>query len=127
MGAAAELALARMDQDTAHVAALWDKARALFADWQLNGSADARYRGNLNIRREAVDVARLMSDLRQLCFSAGSACASESRKPSRILSAIGLAPEQARTSVRLGFGRYSTIAELEQAAEWLNAAASQQG
>ena len=43
----------------------------------LNGSADARWQGNLNIRRDGLDVARLMSDVREVMFSAGSACASE--------------------------------------------------
>lgn len=126
-GAAAALALERMEADAAHVSALWDRARELFSGWDLNGSAEARYRGNLNIRRAGVDVARLMSDLRQLCFSAGSACASESAKPSRVLSALGLAPEEARGSIRLGFGRHTTLAELEEAAELVNNAAAQQG
>ena len=127
MGAAAQLALERMEADAAHVEALWRRARALFADWQLNGSAERRWHGNLNIRREGVDVARLLSDVREVMFSAGSACASESGKPSRILGAIGLSPEQARGSVRLGFGRYTTLAELEAAVELINCAAAQQG
>ena len=126
MGAAAHFALERMAADGEHVGALWRRARELFAGWQLNGSAEQRYKGNLNIRREGLDVARLMSDVRQVMFSAGSACASESGKPSRILAAIGLAPEQARGSVRIGFGRYTTLEQLEEAAELLNNAAAQQ-
>ena len=127
MGAAAEVARLRMADDAAHVSALWHHARELFCGWQLNGSAEQRYRGNLNIRRDRIDVARLMSDARQVMFSAGSACASESGKPSRILAAIGLTPEQARGSVRLGFGRYTTLEQLEQAAGLINNAAAQQG
>ena len=127
MGAAAQVALERMAEDAAHVSMLWKRARELFAGWQLNGSAEQRYRGNLNIRREGIDVARLMSDVREAMFSAGSACASESGKPSRILSAIGLSPEEARGSIRLGFGRYTTLAELERAAELIKDAAAQQG
>jgi len=126
MGAAAELACERMAEDAAHVSALWHHARDLFAGWQINGSAEHRYRGNLNIRRDGIDVARLMSDAREVMFSAGSACASESGKPSRILAAIGLTPEQARGSIRLGFGRYTTREQLEQAAELINDAAAQQ-
>ena len=125
-GAAAKLALERMEADSVHVAGLWSRARELFAGWQLNGSAEHRYKGNLNIRREGIDVARLMSDARQVMFSAGSACASETGKPSRILAAIGLGPEQARGSVRIGFGRYTTVEQLEQAAELVDIAAAQQ-
>jgi cysteine desulfurase len=127
MGAAAQVAAERMASDAEHVAALWHRARGLFADWQLNGSAEQRYKGNLNIGRAGLDVARLMSDVREVMFSAGSACASESNKPSRILAAIGLTPEQARGSIRLGFGRYTTVEQLEQAAELINNAAAQQG
>ena len=127
MGAAAQVALERMEEDGVHVATLWAKALELFSGWHLNGSAEARYRGNLNIRKDGLDVARLMSDLREVMFSAGSACASESGKPSRILAAIGLTPEQARGSIRLGFGRYTTMAELEEAAGLIIHAAAQQG
>ncbi len=127
MGAAAQLALERMHDDAAHVAALWNRARELFAGWQLNGSAQQRYKGNLNIRRDGLDVARLMSDVREVMFSAGSACASEAGKPSRILGAIGLTHDQARGSVRIGFGRYTTLDELERAAGMLIRAAAQQG
>lgn len=127
MGVAAQLALERMDDDAAHVARLWECARGLFADWTLNGSATHRYKGNLNLRRDGLDVARLMSDLREVMFSAGSACASESGRPSRILAAIGLSQAEARGSIRLGFGRYSNAEELEAAAEMVNHAAAQQG
>ena len=127
MGAAVELARRRMAEDAEHVSALWHRARELFTGWQLNGSAQHRYRGNLNIRRDGLDVARLMSDAREVMFSVGSACASESGKPSRILAAIGLTPEQARGSIRLGFGRYTTMAELEEGAGMINHAAAQQG
>ena len=128
-GAAAALAADRMEEDGAHVAALWARARAqeMFADWELNGSADQRWLGNLNLRRDGLDVARLMSDCRQIMFSAGSACASGSGRPSHVLQAIGLDSAAAKSSIRLGFGRYTTMSELELAAETLNRAALQQG
>lgn len=126
-GAAAELAARRMVEDEAHVEALWHRARALLADWQLNGSADRRWRGNLNLRRDGVDVARLMSDLRDLAFSAGSACASGSGRPSHVLRAIGLSDGQAKSSIRIGFGRYTTMAEVEDACARIKAAAAAQG
>ena len=126
LGAAVKLSIDRMDEDVAHVTALFGRARELFAGWRLNGSAVHRYKGNLNIHREGLDVARLMSDVREVCFSAGSACASETNKPSRILGAIGLSPEEARGSIRLGFGRYTTLAEVEEAAHLINTAAEAQ-
>jgi len=116
LGAAAQVALDTIDEDEAHVGALFARGRELFAGWQLNGSATHRYKGNLNIRREVLDIARLMSDARDVCFSAGSACASEAKKPSRVLSAIGLSVEEARGSIRLGFGRYTTMSQFEEGA-----------
>ncbi|MBO0750253.1 MAG: cysteine desulfurase [Porphyrobacter sp.] len=126
LGAAAKVALETMDEDEAHVGALFERGRELFDGWQLNGSAKHRYKGNLNIRREGLDVARLMSDVREVCFSAGSACASEAKKPSRVLTAIGLSLEQARGSIRLGFGRYTTLDEFEQGAALILEAARAQ-
>jgi cysteine desulfurase len=126
-GAAAAVALARMADDAAHVAALWDRARDLFGTWTLNGSETARYRGNLNLRRDGLDVARLMSEVREVAFSAGSACASGSGRPSHVLRAIGLSDSEAKSSIRLGFGRYTMLEELERAAALLDQAAAEQG
>ena len=122
-GAAAKLAADRMEADAAHVATLWNHAVAAFSDWTINGSATARYKGNLNIRRDGVDAARLISECRNLAFSAGSACASGSGRPSHVLRAIGLTDAQAKSSIRLGFGRYTTVEEIDIAAQEINRAA----
>ena len=76
-GAAAMLLDDRRKQDRDHVEHLWQIARSAFAGWSVNGSLDHRYHGNLNVRRADIDVARLISDARDVAFSAGSACASE--------------------------------------------------
>ncbi|MGN6818959.1 MAG: cysteine desulfurase family protein [Sphingomonas sp.] len=126
-GAAAALMAARRKEDTAHVGRLWAAARAVLDDtWILNGSADHRYCGNLNIRRDGLDVARLMSDLRAIAFSAGSACASGSGRPSHVLEAIGLSDAEARSSIRIGFGRYTTEDDLVTALNRIDAAARAQ-
>ncbi len=125
-GAAAQLAAHRMEADAAHVETLWNRATELFADWTINGSMTHRYKGNLNIRRDGLDVARLMSECREVMFSAGSACASGSGRPSHVLRAIGLSDAQAKTSIRLGWGRYTTLEEIERASELINAAAERQ-
>jgi len=106
-GVAAALMIERRDADAAHVARLFALAVAGLPGWQVNGSIDARYRGNVNVRHEGLDVNRLMSDLRDVAFSAGSACASGSGRSSHVLRAIGLSEAEARSSIRLGFGRYT--------------------
>ncbi|MEO7682035.1 MAG: aminotransferase class V-fold PLP-dependent enzyme, partial [Sphingomonas sp.] len=126
-GAAAMLAVERWEDDAAHVGNLWRAAvERLGAAWAINGTTDHRYHGNLNVRRHGLDVARLMSDLRDVAFSAGSACASGSGRPSHVLRAIGLAEHEMRSSIRLGFGRYTTEAELTDAIDRIVAAADAQ-
>lgn len=126
-GAAAALAARRMEEDSAHVEALWRRARELLSRWTLNGSAEHRWHGNLNLRLDGLDVARLMSDLRDVAFSAGSACASGSGRPSHVLKALGLSDGQAKSSIRLGFGRYTEPREIEGACARIEAAAAAQG
>ena len=131
----------RREADAAHVATLWGVALSAFAasrrptpdpflpgrgGWSVNGSVERRYLGNLNIRNAGLDVARLMSDLRDIAFSAGSACASGSGRSSHVLRAIGLPEADARSSIRLGFGRYTTVAELAEAVARIVAAAEAQ-
>ena len=126
-GAAAKLADERCTRDYDHVQKLWKAAiHALGPGWIVNGSTAHRYHGNLNIRREGVDAARLIADLRDIAFSLGSACASGSGRPSHVLRALGLDYRQARSSVRLGFGRYTTQQELVDACHRLARAALEQ-
>jgi cysteine desulfurase len=113
-GAAAALAHARMFEDTAHVASLWDHALAMLPPgWVINGSTEARYRGNLNLRRAGLDANRLISEVRSVAFSAGSACASGSGRPSHVLRALGLADADLKSSIRIGFGRYTRAKDVE--------------
>lgn len=126
-GAAATIAAARMKEDARTVDALWNAARDILSRWTLNGSSEHRWRGNLNLRLPGLDVARLMSDVRNVAFSAGSACASGSGRPSHVLKAIGLSDSEAKASIRLGFGRYSDLGELVDACERIEAAAAVQG
>lgn len=126
-GAAAALMAERHDEDCAHVEKLWAIATHHFGDrWTINGSDCARYPGNLNIRLDGLDAARLISDVRGVAFSAGSACASGSGRPSHVLSALGLSKEEANASIRLGFGRYTSEEELEEAIDLILGAAGEQ-
>ena len=55
----------------ARVEALWDYALAAFGQgWTINGSQTQRYHGNLNLRRARLDVGRLISEVRDVAFSA---------------------------------------------------------
>ena len=126
-GAAARLADERSTRDYDHVQKLWKAAvRALGPGWVINGCTHCRYYGNLNIRREGVDGARLIADLRDIAFSLGSACGSGSGRPSHVLRALGLDYRESRSSIRLGFGRYTTESELVDACHRIARAAVEQ-
>lgn len=125
-GVAASLAQQHFKRDAAHVETLWAVASKKLAQWQINGSQTSRYRGNLSIRRDGLDAGRLISELRHIAISAGSACASGSGRPSHVLKAIGLNNAEARSSIRIGFGRYTTATELCDALDCINEAADHQ-
>lgn len=126
-GAAAALATAMRETDAAHVERLWHVALdTLGPGWTVNGSTDQRYHGNLNLRRDGLDAARLLAELRDIAFSLGSACASGSGRPSHVLRALGLTDAEARSSIRLGFGRYTNEEELADACRRIAAVAAAQ-
>lgn len=129
LGEAARLAAERREADAVHIKKLFEIALATLGQgWIINGSIDHRYHGNLNLRRNGLDIdgARLISDMRNVAFSLGSACASGSGRPSHVLRAIGLADRQARASIRLGFGRYTGEEELASACRRIDEAARAQ-
>ena len=70
-GAAARLMAKRRDLDADHVFDLFGLAHTYLGGWTVNGSIERRYYGNLNAFRPGLDVARLMSDVRDVAFSAG--------------------------------------------------------
>ena len=125
-GEASRLLAERRGEDHDRVERLWRIARELTAGWTLNGSAEQRYHGNLNLRRDGIDAARLISEVRQVALSAGSACASGSGRPSHVLAALGLTGPKARSSLRFGFGRYTKEAELRTALGFVLEAAERQ-
>ncbi len=125
-GRAAEIAGAEMAGETARISAL--KTRLLegitgrLSGVALNGHAERRVAGNLNLAFEGIDAEALMRALPRLAVSSGSACTSAAVEPSYVLQALGLPDERARGSIRLAVGRFNTEAEIDQAVEELAAA-----
>lgn len=126
-GAAAALAAERFDADADHVERLWSLALDMLPEWTINGAANPRYHGNLNVRREGVNGLRLMSDARDIAFSLGSACGSGSGKVSHVLRAMGVSEADARASIRLGWGRYTSEQQLREGLTAIREAARLQG
>ena len=86
-------------------------------DVYLNGSEGERVPGNLNLSFAYVEGESLMMGIKDLAVSSGSACTSASLEPSYVLKALGVEEELAHTSLRIGFGRFTTENEVKYATD----------
>jgi cysteine desulfurase len=77
------------------------------------GEEERRLPGNLNLSFAGVEGEALLTSLKDLAVSSGSACTSASIEPSHVLKAIGVADELAHASIRFGLGRFSTREEVD--------------
>ena len=83
---------------------------------KLNGTyGNERLANNINMSFRFVESESLliMLDMKGICVSAGSACATGEKNPSHVLMAIGLTQELANGSVRFTIGRNTTKEELD--------------
>lgn len=118
-GRAVEIAIAERTSEAARVGALRD--RLLERLTQLggvacNGHPTERLAGNCNVAIEGIEADALLSALRDVAISSGSACSSAEPAPSHVLRALGLTEAAVRSSIRIGLGRGTTETEIERAA-----------
>lgn len=73
----------------------------------------------MNISFAGVEGESLIMAVKEMAVSSGSACTSASLEPSYILRAIGVEEDLAHTSLRIGFGRFTTEEEVDFAIELL--------
>ena len=83
----------------------------------LNGHPTERLPNNLNLSFGYVEGESLMMGISEIAVSSGSACTSSSLEPSYVLRSMGVGDELAHSSVRFGFGRYTTLEEVNYAAD----------
>ncbi|OYX76755.1 MAG: IscS subfamily cysteine desulfurase [Sphingomonadales bacterium 32-65-25] len=126
LGEAARIAGERMAADHAHALQLRDRLLAgLSVLHRINGDLERRWPGNLNLSFPGV-VMPLIQQLHGLAISSGSACAAVTGRASHVLTALGLPEPTAKASLRLGFGRFTTTAQIDTAATLINAAVQRQ-
>jgi cysteine desulfurase len=128
VGLGVACAIAR-DEMAAEAARLVELRRRFFAalhrripGMRLNGSGEQRVAGNLNIGFPGIDAEKLLEACATVAASTGSACSSASIEPSYVLRALGLDAAAARASFRLCVGRFTTVPEIDFAADALVAA-----
>mmetsp|Transcript_191 Transcript_191/g.329 ORF Transcript_191/g.329 Transcript_191/m.329 type:complete len:444 (+) Transcript_191:209-1540(+) len=116
-GEACAVAKEELDRDYKHVSDLYKRMYNRLNDGleeiYINGSTEHRYPGNLNISFAYVEGESLMTSLEGIALSSGSACTSASLEPSYVLKHIGVDDELAHTSLRIGFTRFTTEAEVD--------------
>ena len=117
-GAACEVAIEQQEEDQTQMEALTRRLHAALLDahptLRLFGHPEKRLPGSLNIGfpgLPAEEVIRNVSD--HVAVSSGSACASATSEPSRVLLALGLEPEVAATGVRISLGRFTTTQDID--------------
>ncbi len=118
MGEACEICRQEMAKDAEHSLALrkrfWDGLKDI-EEVHVNGDAERRLPGNLNVSLAFVEGESLIMSLKDLAVSSGSACTSASLEPSYVLRALGLNDELAHSSLRFSFGRFTTEEEVDYA------------
>lgn len=91
---------------------LWDGIKHI-KEVYLNGSAENRVAGNLNVSFNYIEGESLIMALSDIAVSSGSACTSASLEPSYVLRSLGRNDELAHSSIRFSIGRYTTSAEID--------------
>lgn len=119
LGEASRLAIEEMEFDAQHITKLNNKFYEVInnnlSHLVLNGDKVQRYDGNLNISFSCVEGESLIMAIKDMAVSSGSACTSASLEPSYVLRAIGVEEDLAHTSLRIGFGRFTTEEEIDYA------------
>lgn len=121
LGEAAAIAKREMAAEAERLTGLRDrfyrKITERLPEVYLNGDLGHRIPGNLNLSFAYVEGEGLMMGIKDLSVSSGSACTSASLEPSYVLRALGVTEDLAHTSLRIGFGRFTTETEVEYAAD----------
>lgn len=79
----------------------------------VNGDMNMRIPNNLNVSFNYVDGNTLISNLKKIAVTSGSACGSETLKTSHVLHALGLSGNLAKSTLRFGIGRFNTEEEID--------------
>lgn len=115
-GAACELATIDLKEECARLHAMQKRIREAimprFPQVRLNGPREGRLCNNLSFSFPDLAPDDMVLGLSGIAYSSGSACNSSNPKPSHVLKAMGLEDQLARSTLRLGLGRFTTEHEV---------------
>ena len=121
MASAAEMILQKGENERPRVNALHDKFVSQLQDaWatvRVNGPVGAwRHPGNANLRFDRYSAHDILGAVQpELAASTGAACTSGLPEPSHVLRAIGLSADEAESSIRFSFGRFTSEEDIVKA------------
>jgi cysteine desulfurase len=125
LGKACAIACEEMDKDSIHQSELRhfliSELRRHNIEFSLNGHPERRLPGNASISFAHIESELLALGFKNIAVSSTSACSAGKAKASHVLTAIGLTPDQAMSTVRFGFGRQNTEADVAEAVEQIAA------
>ncbi|MCK4808307.1 MAG: cysteine desulfurase NifS [Candidatus Aenigmarchaeota archaeon] len=119
MGKAAEIAKKDLEKNRIHLKKLEKKLKEdifrKIPELILNGHPEKRLPGNLNISFKYIEGESvvLMLDEKDICVSTGSACTSNSLKPSYVLTAMKKDPVFMHGSIRFSIGAFNTEEDID--------------
>lgn len=111
LGKAADIAIQELNDNVQQIGTLRDDLEAGFLsleDTFVNGIHAPRLHNVSNICFRGIDADTIISGLRHIAVSNGSACTSTVVEPSHVLKAIGLSNEDAFSSIRFSLGKFNT-------------------
>ncbi|KPK21387.1 MAG: cysteine desulfurase [Dehalococcoidia bacterium SG8_51_3] len=119
LGKAAQIAQHEIDEEAERVTRLRDKLlngiQESIDHVRINGHPQMRLPNNLNVSISYAEgeAMCLKLDREGICCSTGSACTSADTSPSHVLTALGLDPLQAHSSLRFSLGKWTTEEEID--------------
>ncbi|MCY4435908.1 MAG: IscS subfamily cysteine desulfurase [Chloroflexi bacterium] len=126
MGEAARLVREQFESDLSRICLLSKRLMgrlSLIEQLSVNGKRRHCVPGIINVTIASVESESLIMMLKgNIAISTGSACTSASVKPSHVLMALGVDEEAAHSSLRLSLGRFTTVEEIDYAAEQITGA-----
>jgi cysteine desulfurase len=117
LGKACELCEQELEKDARHTSALRDGfEKRIFAALDhvhVNGDKEHRLPNNSNLSFNYVEGESMIMGIKDVAVSSGSACTSASLEPSHVLRSMGVGDELAHSSIRFGFGRFTTQEQVD--------------
>jgi cysteine desulfurase len=119
MGYAIEESISRIDDEEKRLNVIcqitFDGIKKRVRSVRINGDSDNRLPGIINLGFHDISGEALMHmlDLKGICVSTSSACNSGKDVSSHVLLALGQTEQQAKSAIRVSYGKENTLSEAE--------------